>query len=64
MYSDIFLSATVKPLEENAPLARSARPELSPVTRLHTADPHHVKDLNYNYKTKNNLEEGEQGEKI
>jgi hypothetical protein len=42
-------------------------PEFSPVTRLHTTDPQHVKDLNYNYnsrKTKNNLEEGVHGKNI
>jgi hypothetical protein len=42
-------------------------PKLSPVTRLHAADPQYAKDLNYNYnsrKTKNNLEEGEHGKNI
>jgi len=39
-------------------------PEPSLVSRLHTADPQHVKDFNYSRKTKNNLEEGEHGEKI
>jgi hypothetical protein len=66
MYSDIFLSATVKPLEENATSARSARPRTQPRQPSAHGRPTHVKDLNYynSRKTKNNLEEGEHGEKI
>jgi hypothetical protein len=67
MYSDIFLSATVKPQKwRKMHLQQDPQgPELS-LGCLHTADPQHAKDLNYNYnarKTKNNLEEGEHGEK-
>jgi hypothetical protein len=41
-------------------------PELDPMTRLHTADPQHVKDLQLydSRKTKDNLEEGEHGKNI
>jgi len=42
-------------------------PELSLVSRLHTADSQHAKDLNYNYnsrKTKTTLEKGERGKNI
>jgi hypothetical protein len=64
MYSDIFLSATVKPLEENAPSARSARPRTQPRDPSAHGRPTHVKDLNYSRKTKNNLEKGEHGKNI
>jgi hypothetical protein len=47
MYSDIFFSATVKPLEVMRLQQDPQGPELSPVTCLHTADSQHVKDLNY-----------------
>jgi hypothetical protein len=41
-------------------------PKLNLVSRLHAVDLQYVKDLNYynSRKTKNNLEEGEHGEKI
>jgi len=60
MYSDIFLSATVKPQRwRKMHLPQDPQgPELSLVSRLRAVDPQYAKDLNYNYnsrKTKNNV---------
>jgi hypothetical protein len=66
MYSDIFLSATVKPLEENVPSARSARPRTQPRDPSAHGRPTHVKDLTIIAISKNEkqLEEGEHGKNI
>jgi hypothetical protein len=56
MYSDIFLSATVKPQRwRKMHLPQDPQgPELSLVSRLHAVDPQHAKDLNYNYNSRIN----------